>query len=72
MIFHDKLFYMYYCGGGKDHTRYEINLAVSPDLKTWTRSPKNPMVADGFDARDPFILRVGADWVMDYTATSLI
>ena len=27
------------------------------------------MVVDGYDARDPFVLRVGPQWVMYYTAT---
>ena len=70
VVFHDNLYYMFYCAGGKDHTKYEIHLATSPDLKTWTRSPKNPMVVDGFDARDPFVLRVEKRWVMFYAATS--
>lgn len=70
VIFHDNLYYMYYCAGGSDHTKYKINLATSPDLETWTRSPKNPMVVDGFDARDPFVLRVKDKWVMYYDATS--
>jgi len=70
VVFYDGLYYMYYCAGDKDHTKYKIHLATSPDLQTWTRSPKNPMVVDGFDARDPFILRVNHQWVMYYTATS--
>lgn len=70
VIFHDGLYYMYYCAGDKDHAKYKIHLATSPDLEHWTRSPKNPMVVDDFDARDPFILQVGNHWVMYYTATS--
>lgn len=70
VIKHDDLYYMYYCAGDRDHTRYKIHLATSPDLETWTRHPKNPMVVDGFDARDPFILRIGEQWVMYYTANS--
>jgi beta-fructofuranosidase len=70
VIEHDGLFYMYYCAGDRDHTRYKIHLATSPDLETWTRHPDNPMVVDGFDARDPFVLRVDDQWVMYYTATS--
>lgn len=70
VIYHDHLYYMYYCAGGKDHTKSKINLATSSDLKTWTRSPKNPMIVDGFDARDPFVLRVKDKWVMYYDATS--
>ena len=70
VIFHDNLYYMFYCAGDTNHTKYKIHLATSPDLKAWTRSPKNPMVVDGYDARDPFVLRVKNKWVMYYTATS--
>ncbi|HTB84003.1 MAG TPA: family 43 glycosylhydrolase [Candidatus Sulfotelmatobacter sp.] len=70
VIYHNGLYYMYYCAGDKDHSKYKIHLATSPDLGTWLRSPKNPMVVDGFDARDPYILRVSNKWVMYYCATS--
>jgi beta-fructofuranosidase len=70
VIRHDGLYWMFYCAGDPDHTRYKIHLATSKDLKTWTRHPKNPMVVDGFDARDPMVLRVGDEWVMYYTANS--
>jgi beta-fructofuranosidase len=68
VIFEDGLYYMYYCAGDPDHTQYKIHLATSPDLETWTRHPANPMVVDGFDARDPMLLRAGDEWVMYYTA----
>jgi beta-fructofuranosidase len=61
---------MYYCAGDKDHTKYKIHLATSSNLVTWTRSPENPMILDGFDARDPMVLWVKDRWVMYYTATS--
>lgn len=64
------LYYMFYCAGGADHAKYRIHLATSKDLKIWTRHPNNPMVTDGFDARDPYVLKVGGQWVMYYTATS--
>ncbi len=70
VIFHNELYYMFYCAGGSNGANYRIHLATSPDLKTWTRSPKNPLLVDGFDARDPFVLRVRDKWVMYYTATS--
>jgi beta-fructofuranosidase len=70
VIFHNGLYYMYYCAGDKDPAKYKIHLAVSKNLKTWKRHSENPMIVDGFDARDPFILKVGNDWVMYYTATS--
>jgi beta-fructofuranosidase len=70
VIFYKNLYYMYYAGGGKDGAKQQIQLATSPDLTTWTRSPKNPMVMDGYHARDPFVLRVKDKWVMYYTATN--
>lgn len=70
VIKHDGLYYMFYCGGGEDHTQYSINLATSKDLWRWERHPANPMVVDGFDARDPMILRHDDQWIMYYTANS--
>ncbi len=64
------LYYMFYCGGGKKHHEYRINLTISKDLYNWKRHKKNPMVIDGYDARDPFILKHGDKWLMYYTATS--
>jgi beta-fructofuranosidase len=69
IILHEGVYYMYYCAGDPDHTKYKIHLATSKDLMNWTRHPENPMVVDGFDARDPFIFRLGDRWVMYYTAT---
>ena len=34
------------------------------------RHEANPLVVDGYEARDPMVLRVGDQWVMYYTATS--
>jgi predicted GH43/DUF377 family glycosyl hydrolase len=70
VIFHDGLYYMFYCAGDNDNTKYKIHLATSKDLYQWKRHPANPMIVDGYDARDPFILKVGNEWVMYYTATS--
>ncbi|TWT78351.1 Glycosyl hydrolases family 43 [Posidoniimonas polymericola] len=70
VVEHDSLYYMYYCAGDADHTRYKIHLATSPDLGGWKRHTNNPMVVDGYDARDPFLMRVGEKWVMYYTANS--
>lgn len=63
-------YYMFVCVGDKDTHRYRIHLLTSADLKSWTRSPDNPIVVDGFDARDPFVMRVGNQWVLYYTATT--
>lgn len=63
-------YWMFYSAGGADnHETYEIRLATSTDLKTWT-TRRTPLFVDGFDARDPMVLRVGDKWVMYYTATS--
>lgn len=70
VIHHDGLYYMYYCGGDPDHSRYKIQLATSKDLVNWERHPENPLVVDGYDARDPFILREDDKWYMYYTANS--
>lgn len=70
VLFHQGRYYMFYCAGGVDGAHYKIHLATSPDLDHWTRASGNPMVVDGFDARDPFVLRVHDAWVMYYTATS--
>jgi beta-fructofuranosidase len=70
VVFHNGLYYMFYCAGGADPAKSQIHLVTSTDLQTWTRSPGNPMVVDGFDARDPFVLRLKNKWVMYYCANS--
>jgi arabinan endo-1,5-alpha-L-arabinosidase len=69
VIHHDGTYWMFVCGGGTDKRSFRIQLATSNDCWTWTRHPKNPMVLDGFEARDPMVLPVGDRWVMYYTAT---
>ncbi|MGZ4694268.1 MAG: hypothetical protein ACXWA3_11640 [Acidimicrobiales bacterium] len=70
VIEHDDRYWMFVCAGGDSETEYRIHLAVSEDLATWQRHPDNPLVVDGYEARDPMVLRVGDRWVMYYTATS--
>jgi len=70
VVSHDGLYYMYYCAGDKDHAKYKIHLATSKDLWQWRRHADNPMVVDGYDARDPFVLKAGDEWVMYYSCTS--
>ena len=71
VIKHDGLYYMYYCAGSLEgHDKYRLHLATSKDLVNWERHPENPLVIDGFDARDPMVLRVGNKWVMYYTCNS--
>jgi arabinan endo-1,5-alpha-L-arabinosidase len=64
------LYWMYYCAGGTDHARYQIHLATSADLWNWKRHPANPMVVDGYDARDPMAMRFKDQWLLYYAATS--
>ena len=70
VIYQDGTYYMFYCAGAKDHRKYMINLATSKDLYSWERHLANPMIMDGYDARDPYIFRLGDKWIMYYTATS--
>ncbi|WP_405132734.1 glycosyl hydrolase family 32 [Nocardia sp. NBC_01388] len=62
-------YFMFYDGGGADRTATGMNLATSTDLFEWTRHPGGPMFRDGYDARDPMVLRIGEWWVMYYCAT---
>ncbi|MEU4077802.1 glycosyl hydrolase family 32 [Streptomyces venezuelae] len=63
----DGRFWMFYAAGGEGGAA--INLATSDDLFTWTREPSGPLFR-GRAARDPMVLRVGAEWVMYYTELS--
>ncbi|MEV4755500.1 FG-GAP-like repeat-containing protein [Micromonospora sp. NPDC049559] len=68
-VVHDNgRYYMFYAAGTPDHTAYRMHLATSTDLYHWTRSAANPLFTDGWDARDPMVVRVGGLWVMYYTA----
>ena len=70
VIAHDGRYWMFVCGGSLDGGEtYRLHLATSDDCFTWTRHVANPLVVDGFHARDPMVLRVGDRWVMYYTAT---
>ncbi len=69
VIAHDGRYWMFYAGGTADHAAYRITLATSEDLFTWT--PHEPVLfEDGFDARDPMVLREGGRWLLYYTRTS--
>jgi hypothetical protein len=65
---HEGTYYMFYCAGGESE-RFAMRLATSTDLYSWTRV-REALFEDGYDARDPFVTRIGAQWVMYYTATS--
>lgn len=63
-------YYMFYAAGtDDDHSTHQIRLATSTDLYHWTKR-SDPLFTDGYDARDPMVLRVGSRWVMYYTANS--
>jgi predicted GH43/DUF377 family glycosyl hydrolase len=68
IIENNGIYFMYYCAGGKNHYEYKIHLATSKDMKSWTRHQNNPMIIDGYDARDPYILKLKDKWIMYYTA----
>ncbi|MCX6926572.1 MAG: glycosyl hydrolase family 32 [Verrucomicrobia bacterium] len=64
------IYYMFVCAGNNQGHQYKIHLLTSKDLWHWERSPANPLLTDGFDARDPNVLQAGKQWVLYYTATS--
>ena len=70
VIQHDGQFWMFVCAGGPSHQEYRIHLATSTDGTNWSRHLANPMLIDGYEARDPMVLRIGERWVMHYTGTS--
>lgn len=70
VIFHDGQYWMFVCGGGESLPEYRIQLLTSPDCWNWTRHPANPLIVDGYEARDPMVARVRDRWVMYYTATA--
>lgn len=73
-IYYKGIYYMYICAGSQQgaqvHESYQINLYTSTDLKSWERYKGNPLFTDGFDARDPMIIRDKDQWIMYYTANS--
>ncbi|HVV35459.1 MAG TPA: family 43 glycosylhydrolase [Acidimicrobiales bacterium] len=71
VIDHEGRYWMFVCGGSTEGpATYRIQLATSEDGLTWTRHAANPLVVDGYEARDPMVLHVDDRWVMYYTATS--
>jgi len=65
------LYFMFVCVGNRQGHQYSIHLLTSRDLWQWDRSPANPLLTDGFDARDPCVVPLPDErWAMYYTATS--
>ena len=62
-VFYKGNYYLYACAGSQQgahvHDSYQINLYVSSDLFSWKRYENNPLITDGFDVRDPMILKYG-------------
>ncbi len=69
VIRHDGVYWMFVCAGGEPRTAFRIHLATSTDCWTWERHPANPLIVDGWEARDPMVLPIDDRWVMYYTAT---
>ncbi|WP_233434278.1 family 43 glycosylhydrolase [Nocardia yamanashiensis] len=69
VVRHGARYFMFYDGGGADRTATGMYLAVSHDLFHWQRHGDGPLFRDGYDARDPMVLRLGNRWVMYYCAT---
>lgn len=67
---HQDRYWIFYCGGGATPQKYRIQLAMSDDLRSFARSPFNPMMIDGYEARDPMVVEIRGRWVMYYTATT--
>jgi hypothetical protein len=71
VIYHEDRYYMFYAAGSERRDgNFRIHLATPDDLSEWRRHPGNPPLVDGYEARDPMVLRVGSQWVMYYTATN--
>ncbi|MFJ7280416.1 glycosyl hydrolase family 32 [Kitasatospora sp. NPDC098663] len=61
--------WMFYAAGGRTGAAINAATSTSADLSTWTRLPSGPLFR-GTAARDPMVLRIGAEWVMYYTELS--
>lgn len=69
VIAHEGRYWMFYAGGTDDHAAYRMSLATSEDLFTWHHHEQTLFV-DGFDARDPMVVRDEHCWLMYYTRNS--
>jgi hypothetical protein len=69
VVEHDGRWWLFVGAGGDDPTAFRLHLATSPDGWAWTRHEANPIVVDGYEARDPMVRWVDGRWVLLYTAT---
>jgi beta-fructofuranosidase len=67
---HDDRYWMFVCAGGASGDKYRIHLATSDDGFEWTRHPANPLIVDGYHARDPMVFRHEDRWLLYYTVTT--
>lgn len=65
-----RTYHMFVCGGAKEGHVYSIHHLTSKDLFKWDRATNNPVVTDGFDGRDPMVIRDGKRWILYFTANS--
>lgn len=63
-----RTYHMFVCAGAREGHVYALHHLTSRDLWTWER--QGEVLRDGFDARDPMLLRVGREWVLYYTANA--
>ena len=70
VIRHNGRYHMFWCAGSTEgNTKYRIMTAVSDDLYHWERLDEvNPVVVDGFDARDPMVME--KDTIREYQSKS--
>ncbi len=59
--------HMFVCVGAKEGHRYSIHQLTSKDLWHWDRVPTS-VLTDGFDARDPMVIRDKGQWILYHTA----
>jgi len=64
------VYHMFVCAGAKEGHHYAIHRLTSKDLWHWERPSENPILIDGFDARDPMVIKSGKQWILYYTANS--
>lgn len=71
VVARDGTYHLFVCTGGPKLEAWGLTLATSKDLFRWERHPKSPVIRDGFQARDPMVVREPDTglWRIFYTAT---
>jgi len=70
VVFDKGLYHLFVCTGAAQGHTYAIHRLVSKDLWHWERTEPRPVLVDGFDGRDPMVIRDGNRWILYYCATS--